>query len=219
MEIRPGMRKPLSAMLFVGFTGCSGPFDWVDASEMTPECLARADFGNPAESPYVLPFPVGASYRVLQGYCGSGPWSSHNNRFAIDFDMRIGDPVTAARGGTVVAVVEEFDDSGYNDDSKLNYVVIRHEDSTAALYAHIQQNSATVSVGDDVARGDAISSSGNSGFTDNTPHLHFELYSQYPYHWLDDSIPVTFSNAGGRLDERGGMQYGESYRAAGTSSP
>jgi len=68
-------------------------------------------------------------------------------------------------------------------------------------------------VGDTVARGDAIARSGNSGFTDNNPHLHFELYSQFPYHWLEHSIPVTFRNTGGPLDERGGLQYGETYTA------
>ena len=187
----------------------------MDESELTPECLARADFGDPAESPYVLPFPVGTSYQVLQGYCGSGPWSSHNNRFAYDFDMSVGDTIVAARGGTVVAVVDAFDDSGYNDDSQLNYVVIQHGDGTAAAYAHIQQNSALVNVGDTVARGDAIARSGNSGFTDNNPHLHFELYSQFPYHWLEHSTPVTFGNAGGQLDERGGLQYGETTTALG----
>jgi len=202
-------------MLLGGFTACSDPVEWVDESELTPECLARADFGDPSESPYVLPFPAGASYRVVQGYCGSGPWSSHNNRFAIDFDMPVGDPIVAARGGTVVWVVDRFDDTGYNPDSDLNYLVVQHLDGTAALYAHLQQNSALVSVGNEVVGGEFLASSGNSGFTDGNPHLHFELYSGFPYHWLDDSVPVTFRNAGGQLDERGGLQYGETYTALG----
>ncbi|MFC1640153.1 M23 family metallopeptidase [Gemmatimonadota bacterium] len=206
MRLLSGMAIGLLPVL----VGCD---EFVDVSELTPECLARANFGNPEESHFVLPFPVGASYEVLQGYCGSGPWSSHNNRFALDFDMRTGDQVVAARSGIVVAVVDQFDDSGLRDDSELNYVVIEHEDGTAAAYAHIQQSSALVGVGDTVAGGDPIANSGNSGFTDNNPHLHFELYSQFPYHWLDDSIPVTFRNAGGALDERGGLQYGEVYMA------
>jgi murein DD-endopeptidase MepM/ murein hydrolase activator NlpD len=176
-------------------------------------CLDRANFGNPADSPYILPYPVGAAYKVIQGYCGSGPWSSHNDRFAIDFQMPIGAPVIASRSGVVVEEIDDFDDSGMNDDSKLNYLVIQHEDGTAALYAHLQQYSAVVAAGDSVVRGEIIANSGNSGFTDNTPHLHFELYSQFPYHWLEDSIPVTFCNAGGPLDERGGLQYGVTYTA------
>lgn len=209
MPSKSGTIFTLTLVLCIS-AGCGG---FVDESEMTPECLARADFGNPSESHYVLPYPAGASYEVLQGYCGSGPWSSHNNRFAFDFDTGIGDPIIAAREGTVVVVVDQYDDSGYNEDSELNYVVIEHEDGTAALYAHIQQNSAAVSVGDSVAGGDRIANSGNSGYTDDNPHLHFELYSQFPYHWLDDSIPVTFRNVGGQLDVRGGLEYGEVYTA------
>jgi murein DD-endopeptidase MepM/ murein hydrolase activator NlpD len=91
--------------------------------------------------------------------------------------------------------------------------VIEHDDGTAALYAHMQQNAAVVGVGDEVAAAETIATSGNSGFADENPHLHSELYSQFPYHWLDDSIPVTFRNAGGQLDERGGLQYGETYTA------
>ena len=29
-------------------------------------CTARANFGDPADSPYVLPFPVGKSYRIVR---------------------------------------------------------------------------------------------------------------------------------------------------------
>lgn len=195
--------------------GCS---NGVEPEQLSPTCLARADFGDPAESPYVLPYPVGAAYEVAQGYCGSGPWSSHNERFAIDFFMPIGAPLVASRAGIVVHIIEEFDDSGMNDDSMLNYIIIQHEDGTAAAYAHLQQHSVIVELGDTVATGERIANSGNSGFTDNTPHLHFELYSQFPYHWKDDSIPVTFRNAGGPLDERGGLQYGVTYTALPWSS-
>jgi len=58
-----------------------------------------------------------------------------------------------------------------------------------------------------------IGASGNSGFTDNNPHLHFVLYSRFPYHWLENSIPVTLRHAGGDLDERGGLRYGLVYEA------
>lgn len=213
--MRNRIRRELRLLttLLVVFPACSDPVGWVDESELTPECLARADFGIPSESLFVLPFPAGASYRVVQGYCGSGPWSSHNNRFAIDFDMPVGDPVVGARSGTVVAVVDRFDDTGYNPDSELNYLVVQHLDGTAALYAHLQKNSALVSIGEEVVGGQWLANSGNSGFTDNNPHLHFELYRRFPYHWLDDSIPVTFRNAGGQLDERGGLIYGEIYSA------
>jgi len=200
----------LAFVTMTALINCSNPFSPESPSS---GCLDRAVFSDPARSLYILPYPVGAAYEVAQGYCGSGPWSSHNNRFAIDFHMPIGAPLTASRRGVVVHVIDEFDDSGMNDDSELNYLVIQHEDGTAALYAHLQQQSAVKAAGDSVMIGEFIANSGNSGFTDNNPHLHFELYSQYPYHWLNDSIPVTFRNAGGPLDERGGLQYGVTYTA------
>ena len=42
------------------------------------------------------------------------------------------------------------------------------------------------------------------------------LGSQIPVNWekeLEESIPVTFRNAGGPLDERGGLRYGVTYTA------
>ena len=68
-----------------------------------------------------------------------------------------------------------------------------------------------VAAGASVAIGEVIAKSGNSGFTDNNLQLHFELDSKFPYHWLEDSIQVTFRNAGGRLDEREGLRYGVVY--------
>ena len=79
------------------------------------------------------------------------------------------------------------------------------------VVANLQQGSAVVAAGASVAIGDVIAKSGNSGFTDNNPHLHFELDSKFPYHWLEDSIPVTFRNAGGPLDGREGLRYGVIY--------
>ncbi|NIM49184.1 MAG: peptidoglycan DD-metalloendopeptidase family protein [Gemmatimonadales bacterium] len=185
----------------------------VEPEQLSATCLARADFGDPAQSHYVLPYPAGAAYEVAQGYCGSGPWSSHNERFAIDFHMPIGAPLVASRGGVVVYLIDEFDDSGMNDDSQLNYIIIQHEDGTAAAYVHIEQRSTVVQVGETVTLGQRIANSGNSGFTDNNPHLHFELFSRFPYDFPGDNIPVTFRNAGGLLDERGGLQYGVTYTA------
>jgi hypothetical protein len=86
----------------------------VPTSTSSP-CRARAIFGDPAKSLYVLPFPVGKSYRVIQSYC-SGPQGSHVNQIAYDFGMSVGEDVTAARAGTVITyrdnsppVLEGFD--------------------------------------------------------------------------------------------------------------
>ncbi len=64
------------------------------------QCLDRAVFGSPADSEYILPIPVGASYPLLQTYCG--PQNHGNdNQLAYDFTIPFGDPVIAARAGIV----------------------------------------------------------------------------------------------------------------------
>jgi hypothetical protein len=52
-------------------------------------CYSRARFEDPADSPYVLPFPVGRSYRISQTYCF--PEGSHSIQLVYDFDILIAD--------------------------------------------------------------------------------------------------------------------------------
>jgi hypothetical protein len=60
----------------------------------------RAPLAAPGP-PYLLPFPVGSSYPVLQGY--DGKWGHQGAAaYAYDFAMPIGSPVAAARAGVVV---------------------------------------------------------------------------------------------------------------------
>jgi hypothetical protein len=162
-----------------------------------------------ATSEYALPYPAGNSYTVSQSYCN--PLDGHRNRIAVDFAMPMGAQIVAARGGTVLEVVTHFEDGdlqrGHN-----NRVLIRHKDSTIAWYAHLQHNSITVAVDDIVATGEVIASCGNTGNTGNLPHLHFEVFKTRPYDY-EDALPVSFSNAKGRLDSRGGLIAGESYEA------
>ena len=81
-----------------------------------------------------------------------------------------------------------------------------------SFYAHLQQNSIVVDVGDTVETGQRIASSGNSGNTMNFPHLHFGLYEGWPAREGFD-LPVTFRNVEGPLDSLGGLIADEWYRA------
>ena len=170
-------------------------------------CLDRATFGPAAQSAYVLPYPVGAAYEVFQSYCYTS-WT-HGNQLAYDFLMSEGTPVTAARAGVVVALVDRWEDSDWASDH-FNYVFIRHEDGSAAFYAHLQLHSFLVQVGDQVSAGQRIGSSGHNG----TPvaHLHFGVYRTWPAADGND-LPVNFRNAAGPLDARGGLQRGVAYTA------
>lgn len=171
-------------------------------------CLDRAVFGDPDSSDYVLPFPVGGAYPLYQTYCF--PAGGHRCQLAYDFRIPIGDPVVAAREGVVRQVKEDSPDDGQGV-GEHNYVHIEHEDGTTAFYAHLMQHSVTVTPGDTVKVGEQFASSGNSGYS-GEPHLHFGVYEDYPPSEGQD-VPVSFRNADGPLDARGGLIRGEVYTA------
>ena len=104
-------------------------------------------------SPFVLPYPVGVRYRLVQGNCSgfghSGFW-----KYSYDFGMPIGSVVTAARGGTVIFTASDAADDGPHDSTAApNLVFIRHADSTVAVYSHLKQFGVRVGVGQVVAAG------------------------------------------------------------------
>jgi murein DD-endopeptidase MepM/ murein hydrolase activator NlpD len=169
-------------------------------------CLGRAIFGVAAQSPYVLPYPIGSSYSVLQAYCTSG---SHENQLAYDFLMDPGSPVVAARAGQVMMVVDQYEESDLSA-SHFNYVLIRHDDGTVAFYAHLRLGTICVSPDALVRAGQHIADSGHCG----TPvaDLHFGVYQGYPPNEGSD-VAVNFRNADGPLDSRGGLQEGSYYLA------
>ena len=176
-------------------------------SSIADVCLQRAIFGDPAASPYILPYPVGKSYLVSQSYCNRRV--SHANQLAYDFNIPIGEDIIASRAGKVVRLWEETRDGGYGADN--NYLFIRHTDGTVAMYAHLKQYGIDVEVGDYVEQGQRIAASGNSG-TGGIPHLHFGVYASWPNVGGFD-VPVNFSNAEGSLDTRGGLAAGQEYKA------
>ncbi len=78
-----------------------------------------------------------------------------------------------------------------------------------AQYAHLRHRSFLVRPGERVTAGQPVAASGDTG-AGPIPHLHFEVYRS-----KDDfaGVPVSFRNAGGPLDERGGLIVGQSYEA------
>ena len=153
-------------------------------------CMERAVFGDPAQSPYVLPYPSGASYKVIQAYCY--PYGGHSNQLAYDFDMPIGAPVVAARAGQVRRVRDDLPDTGATPDpGQHNNILIQHDDGTVAFYGHLKQNSIVVQVDQRVEQGQPIAASGNSGNTLGEPHLHFGVYETWPAREGFD-VPVNF---------------------------
>lgn len=125
---------------------------------------------------YQLPYTEGETYKVIQGYYSS-ILGSHHNSIAVDFKMRIGTNICAARGGVVWRVVQHRNGHGLGRRFKdsANYIRIKHSDSSFAVYWHLKKNGAKVREGDTVKAGQVIALSGFTGKT-ITPHLHFLVY-------------------------------------------
>jgi len=200
---------PVFVFIILNGEGCKGDED--DGSNDKITCLERAQFGDPDNSLFILPFLVGKSYVVTQSYCYVN--GGHRNQLSYDFDMKVGDTVCAARGGVVKTVREDLEDTGTAPNSSIhNHILIEHEDGTVAFYAHLKQNSIFPEVNDTVSKGEVIGLSGNSGKTGNFPHLHFGVYRSFPP-WEGLDVGVNFKNAEGKLDSRNGLVKNESYRA------
>ena len=154
---------------------------------------------------YRLPYEDGKSYRVIQSF---GSRFSHTGleQFAIDFRMREGTPIHAARGGTVARLEESHSIGCWEDGcgKYANFVVILHDDGTTGEYYHLSQDGVLVEMGDTVRAGQRIALSGNTGHT-TVPHLHFAVYRAVE--WGEtQSVPIRFASADGIVDRprRGG---------------
>jgi murein DD-endopeptidase MepM/ murein hydrolase activator NlpD len=150
-------------------------------------------------SPYRLPYPVGARYQLIQGNCSgfghSGFW-----KYSYDFGMPMGSVVTGSHDSTATP----------------NLVLVQHADSSIAVYSHLQQFGVRVRVNQVVSAGDTLALSGNSGYTANTPHLHFSLHAceSLPGFVADPqcpALPLTFTNP--IPHPAGPLLVGQSYRA------
>lgn len=142
---------------------------------------------------YQLPFEPGTAHFVVQGYYG---WFSHRNRLALDFKMKRGTRVCAARGGVVVRVRENGKKGGWNKKfrSEGNMIIIQHADGSRAGYWHLQFEGALVNVGDTIKQGQVIGLSGKTGYT-TAPHLHFLVWTNNNNGW--QQVPTRFKTKKG----------------------
>ena len=104
-------------------------------------------------------------------------------------------PLLAVHDGTVMAVVSDLKEATPQvitpdqafEELGGNHVIIDIGGGNFAFYAHMKPGSATVKVGDKVARGDVIGRLGNSGNTSEA-HLHFHV-SKGPVPLSSDNVP------------------------------
>jgi murein DD-endopeptidase MepM/ murein hydrolase activator NlpD len=112
----------------------------------------------------------------------------------IDFPVKAGTPVLAAKAGTIVRIDSAFvdwtpDDEqtafdgaltlGYTPSATLDQirgrqVWIDHGEGIVTRYAHLSAV-APLRVGDVVTQGEVIGAVGSSGYPEGGPHLHFEI--------------------------------------------
>ena len=157
-----------------------------------------------ADQIYWLPVEPGRPVRINQGFKGA---TSHRNDYAIDLDMPVGTPVTAARAGRVIDLKEDSD-RHCNAPRCMkygNFVLIQHEDGTFGNYVHLQQGGVDVEIGDLVEAGQRIGRSGNTGYTSG-PHLHFDV--SVPNGLNRRTIPFQIMDASGKpVRPREGQVY------------
>lgn len=123
-------------------------------------------------------------------------------------------PVYATAGGKVAYVGYDMPDMlpgavpdprMYRDDVRRilgNAVAISHANGEFSYFAHLQQASIPVQVGDMIRRGTLIGRVGNSGNSPG-PHLHFHLMDG-PNLFIDKGLPAKFTDfeAGGQWFDR-----------------
>jgi murein DD-endopeptidase MepM/ murein hydrolase activator NlpD len=122
---------------------------------------------------YSLPFTKGSKFLLIQAYNSK---MSHTKELSLDFKMKKGSKVCAARDGVVIATKEDSEVGGLKDEylSQGNHIIIRHNDGSTAMYWHLQKDGVLVNDGDTIKQGQHIGYSGNTGYT-AFPHLHFQV--------------------------------------------
>jgi murein DD-endopeptidase MepM/ murein hydrolase activator NlpD len=142
---------------------------------------------------YALPYEKGSSHLLVQGYYSS---FSHKNRAALDFAMKEGTKILAARNGVVIRMEEQNNKGGGNRKYRqyANLIVVAHDDGTRAGYWHLKQNGVFVNVGDTVKQGQVIGLSGKTGYA-LFPHLHFLVWTNNNRGW--QQVPTRFMTSKG----------------------
>lgn len=162
-------------------------------------------FATPEQQmPYSLPFRIEPGATEVAVTQSAGGTFSHQGKHAYDFSMPEGTDVLAMRSGVVSSVTMDNFLSKFTKGvcpepvtidcktpgSEANSVLIVHDDGSYAQYAHLQQNSAAVKVGDYVRARDLLAKSGNTGFSTN-PHLHVDVFVR-GRNQNDTSVPIAF---------------------------
>lgn len=122
----------------------------------------------------VLPSPLGHGPKVFSSF------NSAHDHYGVDFISK-NEPVLAIAPGVIKTIdwnVKSLKTANSRSGMKIRgwgrYVVIRHDDGSESLYAHLDKDSTKdLKVGQAIKVGDIIGKSDTSGGASG-PHLHFE---------------------------------------------
>ncbi|WP_331773826.1 M23 family metallopeptidase [Sulfurospirillum sp. 1612] len=147
---------------------------------------------------YRLPYRAGSRQMVTQGFNGTFTHFGAS-QYAVDFNLKEGTGVYAARAGRVIEVKSDSNKGGPNRSflKDANHIVIEHHDGTFALYAHLKQHGVVVRLGEQVRAGELIGYSGKTGYA-RGPHLHFVVYRIVNGNKIE-SLPIQFVTLHGIL--------------------
>ncbi|GAB2876272.1 M23 family metallopeptidase [Microbulbifer echini] len=183
-----------------------------DSKDVVDRFLYSWVLGSPqtTESSYIYHLPISSlqEHRISQSFNGNFSHHKPSNKYAVDIAMPIGTYISAARGGTVIWVKDDYHMGGAKKYflDKANYVSVLHSDGSYATYAHILQETAMVKPGDKVKAGDILARSGSSGFSTG-PHLHFVIRKNIGFSAV--SVPFKFLNEDGEsfVPQKGMMVF------------
>ena len=158
------------------------------------KALQKGTIKDDSSYVYALPYENKTTHLLIQGYFSH---FSHKERAALDFKMKRGTKILAARDGVVVRVKEDGNKGGLNKKYRPygNNIVIQHADGSRAGYWHLQYNGSLVNVGDSVKKGQVIALSGKTGYT-ALPHLHFLVWT-FNGHGDWQQVPTRFQTSKG----------------------
>lgn len=166
--------------------------------------LKKGKFKNDSSHIYILPFENKKKVFVVQDY---ETIFSHKGIKALDFKIKKGTRVCAARAGLVIAARGDSNKRGLKIENlnDWNYIFIQHNDGSVGIYGHFKKDGVLVNMGDTIQAGQLIGLSGNTGFS-AFPHLHFEVQG-YDADGNYTTLPTRFYTQKGIIYLRAGQFY------------
>ena len=180
------------------------PFHSFSQTAYSIHDLKAGKFKEDSSYIYSLPFKQGKKVFLIQAYDSK---MSHRGEIALDFKVKKGTEIFAAREGVVVSLKKDSDRGGLKPEnlSDGNYISIKHSDGSIAHYWHLQKDGVLVNIGDTIKKGQVIGFSGNTGYS-AFPHLHFEVQG-YDNNGNYQQLPTRFYTNKGIIYLRPGKFY------------